>query len=181
MLSYFWGYMQYILMILCSFLYPLYRSSRIFKQKESKVNLKVILKYWVLYAFLYFIDQYLKYFIVSFITFYDFLQLVIFVALVVDNFRLSVMIYDILINPFFLVNQDLIDSQLKIMNDKISERKDQAIESGRSFISQFLRETLLPMISSIMFTNPQEPKNEPRVAEENKMSYNNPVNEDSNE
>ena len=43
------------------------------------------------------------------------------------------------------------------MNDKIAKNREAAVESSRSFLSKFLREKVLPMMSSFIFNNPQEP------------------------
>ena len=181
MIGYLWSWLQYSIIIICSFLYPLYRSSRIFKKKENPANLQVLLKYWVIYAILYFVDTYLHILITSFITFYDFLQLVLYIALIVDNFRLSVTVYDYLIHSFFSFNEGVIDSYLKIMNDHIADSRDKAVQSSRSYVTKFLRETVLPTISRLIFQNPQEPEvpQKPAKKSGHKRSTANPVDEDA--
>ena len=157
MLGYLWAWFQFILIISCSLLYPLYRSSRIFKRKENPANMQVLLKYWVIYAILFFVDTYLRILIDSFITFYAFLELVLYIALVLDNFRLSTIIYDNGLYTFFSFNEPVIDNYLKIMNDHISDSREKAVKNGRTWVSNFFRNTLLPTIMSFLYQNPQEP------------------------
>uniref|UniRef100_A0A7S3NAN0 Receptor expression-enhancing protein n=1 Tax=Euplotes harpa TaxID=151035 RepID=A0A7S3NAN0_9SPIT len=182
MLGYVWDWLQYLIVIFVSLLYPLYRSSRMVKKKENSANLHILMKYWVIYSILYFMDCYLKLIIESVFPFYDFMQLVVFITLVVNNFKVSTLLYDNVIHTFFSFNEAVIDGYLKAMNDKIANSKDAAVENSKSWLTNFVRTTLVPLISKFMFQNPQEPENNSKVNTPKKEKYSgNPVDDDANQ
>ena len=159
MIGFVFSWLQYFMVVMWTLLYPLYRSLRALKKKGNPNHLQIMLKYWVIYAILYFVGVYFRILIDSFITFYSLLEFILSIVLIVDNFRVSVGIYDNVIHQFFTFNEPVIDNYLKIMNDNISDSREKAVKNGRSYASNFIRETLMPLISRFMFQNPQEPEN----------------------
>ena len=158
MLGYLLEWLIYLITVVSSLLYPLYRSTNLIK-KKNQAYLHNILKYWVIYSLLYFIDSYFKVFFESIIPFYDFLLMVLYISLVFKSFALSAVLYDNVIYKIFMMNEGYIDYYLNEMNERMANSKDAAVANSKSWINNFVKTTIVPFLTKLIFQNPQEPEN----------------------
>ena len=114
---------------------------------------------------MYIFDWYFGALIHSVISFYGFMQLVTYIALISKSFHLSEVVYDNTIDPFFGLFEDVIDGYLNQFNSKISKSKEYFVKNTKKHFKKFAKETFLPMLSSFIFNNPQEPENKGAAGE----------------
>ena len=84
--------------------------------------------------------------------------MVLYISLVVKSFALSAVIYDNLIYKLFMINEGFIDNYLNDMNDRIASSKEAAVANSKSWLNNFVKTTVVPFISKLIFQNPQEPE-----------------------
>mmetsp|Transcript_19302 Transcript_19302/g.18450 ORF Transcript_19302/g.18450 Transcript_19302/m.18450 type:complete len:100 (-) Transcript_19302:171-470(-) len=86
-----------ILIFFESFVYPIYRSLRIYRKKEEVINRTRILKYWVIYCLLYLLQYYADY-LLKMLDVIDPVLFVIYLFLVIKDFEYSEVVYDFCID-----------------------------------------------------------------------------------
>ena len=90
--------------------YPVYRSLRVYRGKENPIYRLPILKFWAINSVLLVLDTYCATLMNRAISFYPWVSLVLYVALVVGNFKFSIFVYDSAVQPLLDQCEDIIET-----------------------------------------------------------------------
>eukprot|EP00347_Sterkiella_histriomuscorum_P006578 403352240 len=115
----------HIAVLFLSFLYPVYRSIRIYRKKEEPQNKNKVLKYWI--------------------EVYDAVLALIYVILLVENFRFSEYVYDNLIEDLINSQETKIDKFVKKTGEYIEENTKDWMIAIKDFTLKTVNNAIIPM------------------------------------
>ena len=153
MLSILYEWFLWFLLIFLSLIYPVFRSLRIIRGKESPSHLQPVLKYWVIYSIIYFADTYLEALIAQMFDFYEYLRLFLYLGLVI-NFHLSTIIYDNVVGNILAQNEDRIDGFVASVQYWVSKCGELFVSYGKIFVHLQITK-LFGWMAKVLFYKPK--------------------------